>query len=413
MDFSFFQLDNGIRVLLQSVDSPVSHACILVKAGARDEEEGQHGLAHFIEHLLFKKTKKRSTNQILNRLESIGADLNAYTTKEYTCLHASFLHPYLNRTLDLFEDLIYHSVFPEDELEKEKGVILDEIGSYQDSPEDSIMDDFEDLVFQGHHLGHNILGVENDVLSFDKSHIETFMKSHYATAETVVAVSGQYTIAQVKRAANKYFGQIPASEKKTLPSQVPAFQPMNEAIEKPINQVHHVLGSRSFAIHDEQRIGMSLLNNYLGGMGMSSKLNLVIREKHGIAYTVESNFAAYDDSGLFSVYFGTDAEKSQKAERLILQEFKKLRERPFGSMQLHQAKKKFKGQIALGEENRLGLIIAQAKNVLDFGETITLPQLFMQIDQVTSEQLTEIAQYVLSEKNLFSLSFIPPLRTKY
>ncbi len=407
MEFSFFQLDNGIRVLSQSVDSPISHVCILVKAGSSDESEGQHGMAHFIEHLLFKKTEKRNTNQILNRLESIGADLNAYTTKEYTCLHASFLQPYLSRALELFEDLIYHSVFPDVELEKEKGVILDEIASYQDSPEDAIMDDFEDLVFQGHPLGHNILGSEKDIQRFDRQAVLDFLKNNYGTNETVIAVSGRHSNSEVERKVQKYFGHLAEREKRRSKSILPLVKPVEILQERPINQVHYVLGSTAYSINHEKRVGLSLLNNYLGGMGMSAKLNMVVREKHGIAYTIESNYSSYEDTGLFSVYFGTDTEKFKKARTLVLREFRKLQETPFGVLSLHQMKQKFKGQIALGEENRLGLIIAQAKNVLDKGKIITLAELFHQIDAVTSDEILEISREILAEDKLYSLSFVP------
>src|SRR5690606_4457814 len=186
MECELIHLANGIRIVLQQAVSPVSHACMLVNAGARDEKEGQYGLAHFIEHLLFKRTDKRNTSQILNRLEAVGGDLNAYTTKEYTCIHASFLTPYLKRTLDLFEDLFFHSVFPEDEMEKEKGVILDEMASYLDSPEEAVMDDFEDLVFEGHGLGHNILGTAADLQTLSKTDINRFIRQTYNTHEIVI-----------------------------------------------------------------------------------------------------------------------------------------------------------------------------------------------------------------------------------
>src|SRR5690606_1562351 len=200
-DFERIDLPNGIRLVLHQVASPVSHACMLVNAGARDEPEGCYGLAHVIEHLLFKQTEKRNTHQILNRLESVGGDLNAYTTKENTCLHASFLTPYLERTLDLFEDLLFHSVFPEHELDKEKGVILDEMASYLDSPEDSILDDFEDQLFSGHELGHNILGTADDLDRLSRDDISEFVRRNYRTDEIIIGISGNYTAQQVNRLA--------------------------------------------------------------------------------------------------------------------------------------------------------------------------------------------------------------------
>ena len=407
MECELIHLTNGIRIVLHQVASPVSHACMLVNAGARDEEQGQYGLAHLIEHLLFKRTEKRSTNQILNRLEAVGGDLNAYTTKEYTCIHASFLSPYLKRTLDLFEDLFFHSVFPEDEMEKEKGVILDEMASYLDSPEEAVMDDFEDLVFEGHGLGHNILGTATDLQSLSKSDINRFIQQTYNTHEIVIGITGNYTVKKVRQLAEGILGKLSEnnSQKERLkPSAVPARQ---DTQKKPINQVHHVMGTKAYGVHDDNKVGLLLLNNLLGGMGMSSRLNLVVREKHGIAYTVESNYTPYSDTGLFYIYFGTDEEKSARAQRLIMKELRKLREQALGVMQLYQAKQKFKGQIALAEENRLSLIISMAKNLQDYGRVQTLPELFDQIDAVDASRLLTIGNEILDERRLSALSFVP------
>lgn len=407
MECELIELTNGIRIVLQQVTSPVSHACMLVNAGARDEEVGQYGLAHFIEHLLFKRTDRRNTNQILNRLEAVGGDLNAYTTKEYTCIHASFLSPYLERTLDLFEDLFFHSVFPEDEMEKEKGVILDEMASYLDSPEDAIMDDFEDLVFEGHGLGHNILGTASDLQTLSKNNIKQFIQQTYNTHEIVIGISGNYTVKKVRQLAERMLGGQPENNSPKRRS-VPVTSAPGEAVHrKPINQVHHVMGTTAYSVHDDNKVSLLLLNNLLGGIGMSSRLNLVVREKHGIAYTVESNYTPYSDTGLFYIYFGTDEEKAARARRLVLKELKKLRERPLGVMQLYQAKQKFKGQIALAEENRMSLIISMAKNVLDYGRIQTLEELFNRIDAVDADRLLDIANEVLDERNLSTLSFVP------
>lgn len=407
MECELIQLANGIRLVLHQVASPVSHACILVNAGARDEEEGQYGLAHFIEHLLFKRTDKRNTIQILNRLEVVGGDLNAYTTKEYTCIHASFLSPYLERALDLFEDLFFHSVFPEDEMEKEKGVILDEMASYLDSPEDAIMDDFEDLVFEGHGLGHNILGTPADLQALSRADIKKFIQQSYNTHEIVIGISGNYTTKKVRLLAERILGALPENNSPKNRTGLPTATPRLATYKKPINQTHFVMGTRAYSVHDGNKVGLLLLNNLLGGMGMSSRLNLIVREKHGIAYTIESNYTPYSDTGLFYIYFGTDEEKAERARRLIHKELKKLRERTLGVMQLYQAKRKFKGQIALAEENRMSLIISMAKNVLDYGYVQTLEELFGQIDEVTAERLLDIANEVLDERSLSVLRFVP------
>lgn len=406
-EYNLIQLDNGIRILLHYQNSPITHTCMIVNAGAKDEQEGKYGVAHFIEHLLFKRTERRSTNQILNRLEQVGGDLNAYTTKEYTCLHASFLNPHLERALDLFEDVLFHSTFPANEIEKEKGVILDEMASYLDSPEESIMDDFEDLLFKGTGLGHNILGLEDDLKSLQKDDVLDFMQKNYDTNEIVIAIGGNYSLAQVERLGNKIFGKL-KSNTRTKQDKV-SFENVSQqiVIEKPINQAHYMLGVKTFGIYDERKTAMLLLNNMLGGFGMSSILNLGIREKYGIAYTIESNFTMYTDTGHFNIYLGTDEEKLKKAVSLVFKELNKLKQVPISAYQLKQAKQKFKGQIALAEESRMSMIIAEAKNLIDYGKVIPLQDVFDKIDAVTTEDILDLSQTFFDESKLTSLSFVP------
>lgn len=407
MEYEIIQLDNGIRIVLHQQQSPITHTCLVVNAGSRDEELGKFGVAHFIEHLLFKKTERRSTNQILNHLEAVGGDLNAYTTKEYTCIHASILKPHLNKAFDLFEDIIFHSTFPAEEMEKEKGVIVDEMASYLDSPEESIMDDFEDLIFKNSGLGHNILGLEKDLLAFQKDDILDFMKANYHTGELVIGITGDYTAKSIERMARKYFEPIPKNTPLRERSTVPFNLSEHQEIAKPINQVHYMLGSQAYGIRDDRKTGLLLLNNLLGGFGMSSILNLSIREKHGIAYTIESNYALYSDSGLFSIYLGTDEEKVKKAKKLVFKELHKLMDNGISETQLFRAKHKFKGQIALAEENRMSMIIAVAKNVIDYNRIIQLSEVFDNIDQISSAEIKAIAIDLFAEDKLTSLAFVP------
>lgn len=407
MSHHLIRLDNGIRVLLNRQVSTITHTCLIINTGSRDEDTGKFGTAHFIEHLLFKQTERRNTNQILNRLESVGGDLNAYTTKEYTCIHASILRPYLGRALDLFEDIIFHSTFPESEMEKEKGVILDEMASYLDSPEESIMDDFEDLVFAGSGLGHNILGVENDLLSISKSDIKGFIAKHYTAQDIVIGISGDYTAKELERIGNKIF-TIPLPTNRIRKSDITAnIIPVTQFEYKPINQVHYALGTRAYGIYDERKTAAMLLNNMLGGMGMSSILNLSIREKHGIAYTIESNYSLYSDTGIFSIYLGTDEEKIKRAVKLVRKELNKLMVSPLSETTLQRAKNKFKGQIALAEENRMSVIIAETKNIIDYQAIITLEDVFHKIDAVTSEDVHAVANDLFAEDRMTSLSFVP------
>lgn len=406
-EYNLIQLDNGIRILLHYQKSSITHTCMIVNAGSRYEDAGNFGVAHFIEHLLFKKTERRSTNQILNRLEEVGGDLNAYTTKEYTCLHASFLKPHLERALDLFEDVLFHSTFPENEMDKEKSVILDEIASYLDSPEESIMDDFEDILFKDSGLGHNILGIEDDLKNLDRASISNFMSQNYNTNEIVIAITGDYTLAQVQRFGDKIFGAIPANNKVKSSQLLTWNGGFDNVIQKPINQAHYMLGAQTFGIYDDQKSAMLLLNNMLGGIGMSSILNLGIREKYGIAYTIESNLTLYSDTGSFSIYLGTDEEKLKKAISLVDKELNKLKDNPFSENQLKKAKEKFKGQIALAEENRMSMIIAEAKNIIDYGEVVSLQHVFNKIDTVQVKDLSDLANRFFDKKNLMSLTFIP------
>lgn len=407
MEYNVHTLPNGIRLLHVPSASAISHACIIINSGSRDETESQSGLAHFIEHLIFKRTEKRNTNQILNRLESVGADLNAYTTKEYTCIHASLLNPYLDRTLELFNDIVFHSTFPEEEMDKEKGVILDEIASYLDQPEEAIYDDFEDLVFEGHPLGRNILGSTESVNHLSQQDIKDFIAANYHTDKIVVAVLGNYTLSKAVKIFTKHYDNIPQNlhhDSRTAPSKAPV---VIRTDQKPIMQAHTMIGSQAYSLHHPYKTGLLLLNNLLCGTGMSSILNLQIREKHGIAYSIESGYSPLSDTGIFTVYFGTDKEKVDKALSLIYKEFKKLRENPLTEVQLQKAKNKFIGQIALGEENRIGLIVSMAKSLIDYNHIDSLETVFKKIESVSTTDMAQLTSEILDEKNLSVLTFYP------
>ncbi|HEY0666922.1 MAG TPA: pitrilysin family protein [Sphingobacteriaceae bacterium] len=405
MDYHIHTLQNGIRVLFKPFSSGISHACIIVNAGSRDESPGKAGLAHFIEHLLFKRTAKRNTNQILNRLELVGADLNAYTTKEYTCIHASFLNRHLERSLDLFEDIVFHSVFPEDEMEKEKSVVLDEIASYEDQPEEAIQDVFEELIYAGHPLGDNILGTPESVNALKRADILDFIKSNYRTDEIIIGVIGEYDLKKITRLTEKIFGKVPENLPSRSRSEVSSYTSLSKSLKKPISQTHCVIGNRAYDTHHDNKVGLLLLNNLLGGNGMSSRLNLQLREKYGIAYTIESNYTPLSDTGIFSVYFGTDSGKTEKALQVLHRELKKTRDIKLGTLQLHQAKQKFIGQIALGEENRMGLIISMCKSLSDYGKVDTLEEIFEKINAVSASRVLEIANEIFSPRELSMLLF--------
>lgn len=407
MEYNVHTLPNGIRLLHVPSASAISHACIIINSGSRDEQEEKSGLAHFIEHLIFKRTEKRNTNQILNRLESVGADLNAYTTKEYTCIHASFLNPYLDRTLELFNDIVFHSTFPEDELDKEKSVVLDEIASYLDQPEEAVYDDFEDLVFAGHPLGRNILGTTKSVGKLNKKDILQFIKDNYHTDKIVIAVLGNYSLNKVIKTGSKHYTDIPANLHKSTRIAPVKVHTVSQTFQKPIQQAHAMLGTQAYSLHHPYKTGLLLLNNLLGGTGMSSILNLQIREKYGIAYTIESGYSPLSDTGIFTLYFGTDKEKVSRAWSLIFKEFKKIKDKPLTEVQLQKAKNKFIGQIALSEENRIGLIISMAKSLIDYDRIDDLQTVFRKIQAVSTADMANIANEILDESNLTALTFYP------
>jgi len=407
MEYHIHTLPNGIRLLHVPSASPISHACIIINSGSRDEGSGKAGLAHFIEHLVFKRTRKRGTAQILNRLESVGADLNAYTTKEYTCIHASFLNPYLDRTLELFQDIVFHSTFPENEMEKEKSVVLDEIASYLDQPEEAIYDDFEDLLFAGHPLGNNILGTEESVNGFTRDDILQFMAENYHTDRMVVAVLGNYNFAKVVKTGSKYYAELPENlwrPSRTAPLKLDGFSQVQN---KPIQQAHVIMGAQAYSVYDDRKMALLLLNNLLGGTGMSSVLNLQLREKYGIAYTVETSYSPLSDTGIFTLYFGTDKEKLTRATGVVEREFRKLREGSLTELQLQKAKNKFIGQIALGEENRIGLVIAMARSLIEHDRIDDLRTIFGKIQAVGLDDMRSVAAEMLAPENLSTLIFYP------
>jgi predicted Zn-dependent peptidase len=292
-------------------------------------------------------------------------------------------------------------------LDKEKSVIVDEMASYLDSPEESIVDDFEDLVFQGSGLGHNILGLEDQLLALQKGDIVDFMRANYDTNEMVIGITGNYTLKEVERLLHKVFGTVPSNTIARLRNDVRPLVEQHVAVGKPINQVHYMLGSLAYNYRDDRKTGLLLLNNMLGGMGMGSILNLSIREKYGIAYTIESNYTIFSDTGLFSIYLGTDEEKVEKAKKLVFKELAKLSEQPLSETAVKKAKQKFIGQIALTEENRMSMIISAAKNVMDYDRVILLDEVIEKIQDLTNTGLLEIAQDVFDPKKMLSLSFVP------
>jgi predicted Zn-dependent peptidase len=407
MDIHIFSLTNGIQVVYKEIPaSDVSHCGIIIDAGSRDELQDEQGLAHFIEHGLFKGTKKRKAFHILNRLDIVGGEINAYTTKETTCIFASFLNEHFERAMELLQDITFHSTFPAKEIEKEKDVIIDEIHSYLDSPAEQIYDDFEDLIFEGHPIGRNILGTVESVRSFSPENIHEFIRRNYNTGNIVISVTGSLSLPIVKNIAFKYFQNIPGSnsikERKVFKNYNP--KEITRKRESTF-QAHHITGGIAYSRKNPKRFPLILLNNLLGGPAMNSRLNLAIREKYGYTYNLESNYAAYSDTGIFSIYLGTDLKYLNKTISLVHKELQKLREKKLGKMQLHYAKKQLIGQTAIAQENKAGLMLAIGKSLLYTGKVDTLEEVYGKIESVTAEELLEVANEIFTKESLSSLTF--------
>jgi predicted Zn-dependent peptidase len=385
----------------------ISHLGIMLDIGSRDELDNEQGLAHFWEHLAFKGTQKKNNMQIINRLEVIGGELNAYTTKEKICFHASVLSPYFERALELITDITFHSTFPAKELEKERSVILEEMSMYYEAPEDAIQDDFDELLFPDHSLGVNILGTQETVNSFKQSDLNAFIARNMDTSRIVISSIGKHSHDKVFKWAEKHLGHIPTKRNQVKRILPPAMKPMERITKRGLNQSHVALGRQSYAIKHPDRLAFFMLINLLGGPSMNSLLNVSIREKRGLVYSIEANFTSYVDSGFWAIYFGTESNQVNKSVKLIHKEFEKLQDRMMSPAQLLKIKSQLKGQMAMAEESNLNFMLMMAKSLLDREKIETLDEIFEQIDLVSSEQLQRLAQEMLQADQLSCLIFEP------
>lgn len=404
-EFEIFELPNGLRVIYKPILGEAAHCGIILNAGTREEKSKEQGLAHFIEHTLFKGTAKRKFYHILSRIDSVGGELNAYTAKEETCIYASFQNQYLERAVELIADITFNSTFPVKEIEKEKDIIIDEIHSYKDTPAEQIYDDFESHLYKNHPLGNNILGSIESVKSFKQKNIIDFIKHHYLIKNMVFSIVGNYKKEQVKKVMEKHFGHYQTKGNpapRTAPSINKNFHVINNIN---ANQSHCMIGSIAPSSASKKRTAMVLLNNLLGGPGMNSRLNLNIREKYGFAYNLDSNYVAYSDTGLFAVYLGTDKKYLQKTIALVHKELKKLRDTPLSTLQLHKAKLQLCGNISLAQENNSSVMLALGKSLLMFNKIDSLNSIYAEIEKITPKQLFHIANEVFDEKKMSSLTF--------
>ena len=415
MKYNTYTLDNGLRIIHLPSDSKVVYCGYQINAGTRDEEPGEEGLAHFCEHVTFKGTERRKAWHILNCLESVGGDLNAYTNKEGTVYYAAILKEHIARAVDLLSDIVFHSTYPQQEIDKEVEVICDEIESYNDSPAELIYDEFENILFKGNSLGHNILGTAEQVRQFTTEDALRFTRKLYRPDNAVFFAYGDIDFKKLVtllkrsveseelRVKNEEFNSREEERMKGEESNSPEGQTI--VMEKHTHQAHVMIGTQAYDVHDDRRMPLYLLNNILGGPGMNAKLNLALREHNGLVYTVESTMVAYGDTGTWSIYFGCDEHDVKRCLRLVRKELDKFMEKPLSDAQLRAAKKQIKGQIGVACDNRENFALDFGKSFLHYGWEKNVDRLYEQVDAITAQQMQAVAQELFDEHRLTTLIF--------
>jgi predicted Zn-dependent peptidase len=431
MKYNTYTLDNGLRIIHLPSDSKVVYCGYQINAGTRNEEPGEEGLAHFCEHVTFKGTERRKAWHILNCLESVGGDLNAYTNKEGTVYYSAILKEHIARAVDLLTDIVFHSVYPQAEIDKEVEVICDEIESYNDSPAELIYDEFENIIFKGSPLGHNILGTAEQVRSFKTEDALRFTRKLYRPDNAIFFAYGDIDFKKLVRLLKKSF----LSEERRVKSEEITFGDRRESqfnspeaqaqfniqhstfntqhsfegqtivMQKNTHQAHVMIGTRAYDVNDSRRMPLYLLNNMLGGPGMNAKLNLALREHNGLVYTVESTMVAYGDTGIWSIYFGCDEHDVKRCLRLVRKELDKFMQKPLSEAQLKAAKKQIKGQVGVACDNRENFALDFGKSFLHYGWEKNVDRLYEQVDEITAEQIQAVAQELFDKDRLTTLIF--------
>ena len=405
-EYSIHTLPNGLRIVYKEAPSTsVTHIGFTIDAGSRDDGE-LPGTAHCFEHMLFKGTKKRNAYHIINRLEVVGGEMNAFTTKEITVLYASVVNLYSERALELLCDLTFHSTFPARELEKEKKIITEEINMYLDTPEENIYDEFQEMIFAGHSLAPNILGTPASLKKISSRHLLNFHRSFYHPANVVLSISSALPMKKFVNWAEKHVAIPVKSFTKNKRSSFKLYAPKTESKKTEHVQCHAIIGNTCFPHLNKNRLPMLLLNNVLGGPGMNSRLNLSVREKYGYTYNVESGYMAFKDTGLFHCYLSTEKKNLEKSVALVQKELKKLRDTKLSGTQLHNAQRQFNGQIALAEENRLNIMLMLGKNIVQSYPVESVAEVMHKIDKVTASHLQEIANEVFDVANMTYLAYV-------
>ena len=414
MKYNTYTLSNGLRVIHLPSTSPVVYCGYEIAAGTRHEMPGDEGLAHFVEHATFKGTKRRSSLQILNTLERVGGDLNAFTVKEDTVYYAAILKEHLAKAVDVLTDIVFHSTYPQTEIDKEVEVICDEIESYNDTPAELIYDDFENILFEGHPLGHNILGSADRVRQFKTADALRFTRKYYTPMNSVFFAYGDVDFGNLVKLLEKQALPQPLQKGTTPPQSLPKGGKPNVLSgsasniiirEKQTHQAHVMIGNRAYDIHHPLRIPLYLLNNILGGPGMNARLNISLRERNGLVYTVDSSMVSYSDTGLWAVYFGCDPHDVKHCLRLVQHELDKIIEKPLTDSQLKAAKRQLKGQIGIACDNREQFALDFGKSFLHYGWEKDITSLYSQIDEVTAAQIQQVAQELMAEDRLTTLIY--------
>ena len=421
MKYNTYTLDNGLRIIHLPSDSKVVYCGYQINAGTRNEEPGEEGLAHFCEHVTFKGTERRKAWHILNCLESVGGDLNAYTNKEGTVYYSAILKEHIARAVDLLTDIVFHSVYPQAEIDKEVEVICDEIESYNDSPAELIYDEFENIIFKGSPLGHNILGTAEQVRSFKTEDALRFTRKLYRPDNAIFFAYGDIDFKKLVRLLKKSFlseERRVKSEKFNSPEAQAQFNIQHSTfntqhsfkgqtivMQKNTHQAHVMIGTQAYDVNDDRRMPLYLLNNMLGGPGMNAKLNLALREHNGLVYTVESTMVAYGDTGTWSIYFGCDEHDVKRCLRLVRKELDKFMQKPLSDAQLKAAKKQIKGQIGVACDNRENFALDFGKSFLHYGWEKNVDRLYEQVDEITAAQIQAVAQELFDKDRLTTLIF--------
>ena len=396
--YEYHTLPNGIKIILSHTPSRVTYSGVYINVGSRDESGAEEGTAHFIEHSLFKGTEHRKAYHIQNRIDGVGGELNAFTTKEETCIYASSLSEHLGRCLELFADILFHSTFPQHEIEREKEVVLEEINSYNDTPSELIYDQYEELAYEGHPLGHNILGSKRNVKRFTPEGLRSFMRKHYTPDRMVITVSGNVRMERLVRLCEKHFGEFGNQNTLNTPKilntrkEKPEFRLFDRHINRHTHQAHMLIGCEAPDIYHADKTAFSLLNNLLGGPAMNSRLNVAIREHCGFCYNIESQYVPFTDTGLFYVYAGVDLDAQEKARRMIGDELRRMAEEALSERQLRLAQRQMIGQMAINDDYGLNEMQSIGKAYLCYEHVNTVEEMKADLMAVTTGDLLRVAQ---------------------